>query len=89
MAKKEKVVKEQIKDEVDDLAAALIHDLNKELGTRVAYNLAESTAPTIVKRWLDTGSVLLNYAIANKPEGDIQRVESLKSLDFLHLVNHI
>lgn len=93
MAKKEKVVKEQIKDEVDDLAAALIHDLNKELGTRVAYNLAESTAPTIVKRWLDTGSVLLNYAIANKPEGGypegrIIEITGLPSSGKSHLAYH-
>jgi recombination protein RecA len=54
---------------IDDLSKQLIASINKEFGMRVAYNLAEAEAPTIVKRWLDTGSVQLNYAIRNAPEG--------------------
>lgn len=56
---------------VDDIASQLITDLNKEFGQRIAYNLAEAAAPTVVKRWLSTNSVLLDYAIANKKSGGV------------------
>jgi recombination protein RecA len=61
--------KKESADEIADLTAALIKDVNKEFGMRVAYNLAEDDAPTVVKRWIDTGSVQLNYAIRNMPGG--------------------
>jgi hypothetical protein len=57
--------KEKENKAVDDFTSQLIKDINKEMGLRVAYNLSEAEAPTIVKRWLDTGSVQLNYAIRN------------------------
>lgn len=80
-------------DEIDDLTAALIKDLNKEFGMRVAYNLAESEAPTTVKRWLDTGSVQLNYAIRNAPgggypEGRIIEIAGPPSIGKSHLAYH-
>lgn len=53
----------------DDETADLIKDINKEFGTRIAYNLATHDAPTNVKRWVDTGSLQLNYAIRNTPDG--------------------
>lgn len=59
----------QAKDNGDDFTVDLIKSLNKEFGTRVAYNLSEAEAPTIVKRWIDTGSIQLNYAIRNAPGG--------------------
>lgn len=76
--------------EVENMTKQLIQDLNKEFGTRVAYNLAESTAPTIVKRWLDTGSIQLNYAIRNAlgggyPEGRIIEIAGLPSTGKSHL----
>ena len=69
MAKKEKDIDSGIvsvakKNDIDDMTNSLIRDINKEFGTRVAYNLSEMDAPTIVKRWIDTGSVQLNYAIS-------------------------
>lgn len=56
-------------DELDELTASLIKDINREFGMRVAYNLGETEAPTIVKRWIDTGSIQLNYSIRNAPGG--------------------
>lgn len=80
-------------DEIDDLTAALIRDINKEFGMRVAYNLAETEAPTVVKRWLDTGSIQLNYAIRNAagggyPEGRIIEIAGPPSIGKSHLAYH-
>ncbi len=60
---------------------------------RVAYNLGESEAPTIVKRWLDTGSIQLNYAIRNAagggyPEGRIIEIAGPPSIGKSHLGYH-
>lgn len=81
-------------DEVDDLTAALIKDINKEFGMRVAYNLGETEAPTVVKRWLDTGSIQLNYAIRNAagggyPEGRIIEIAGPPSIGKSHLAYHV
>lgn len=77
-----------VNDEIDtdDLIAAI----NKEFGMRIAYNLATDEAPTVVKRWLDTGSILLNYAIKNAmgggyPEGRIIEISGLPSTGKSHL----
>jgi len=80
-------------DEIDDLTAALIRDINKEFGMRVAYNLSETEAPTVVKRWLDTGSIQLNYAIRNAagggyPEGRIIEIAGPPSIGKSHLGYH-
>jgi recombination protein RecA len=79
--------------EIDDLTASLIRDVNKEFGMRVAYNLAETEAPTVVKRWLDTGSIQLNYAIRNAagggyPEGRIIEIAGPPSIGKSHLAYH-
>lgn len=73
MAAKKKNVEtiEQSQSVVDDITSQLITDLNKEFGQRIAYNLSEDTAPTVVKRWLSTNSVLLDYAIANRKNGGL------------------
>ena len=95
MAKKQTDVteKKSSADEIDDLTKALISDINKEFGMRVAYNLAETEAPTVVKRWLDTGSIQLNYAIRNAPnggypEGRIIEISGLPSSGKSHLAYH-
>jgi recombination protein RecA len=80
-------------DEIDELTSALIRDINKEFGQRVAYNLGETEAPTVVKRWLDTGSVQLNYAIRNAagggyPEGRIIEIAGPPSIGKSHLGYH-
>lgn len=81
------------KSDVDDMMKDLITSLNKEFGTRVAYNLSELDAPTVVKRWIDTGSIQLNYAIRNAlgggyPEGRIIEISGLPSSGKSHLAYH-
>ena len=58
-------------DHVEDFASDLIRALNKEMGDKVAYNLATDESPTHVKRWISTGSRLLDYVVANKPQGGL------------------
>jgi len=75
------------------LTAELIRDINKEFGTRIAYNLSEMDAPTVVKRWIDTGSLQLNYAIRNAseggyPEGRIIEISGPPSSGKSHLAYH-
>lgn len=100
MAKKEKAaddssteIKVNKKSEVDDMMKDLITSINKEFGTRVAYNLSEMDAPTVVKRWIDTGSIQLNYAIRNAsnggyPEGRIIEISGAPSIGKSHLAYH-
>jgi recombination protein RecA len=89
----EKAPRKKSSDELDGLTNQLIKDLNKEFGQRVAYNLSEDEAPTIVKRWIDTGSIQLNYAIRNAmgggyPEGRIIEISGLPSSGKSHLAYH-
>lgn len=81
------------KNEVDSMMKDLISSINKEFGTRIAYNLSEMDAPTVVKRWIDTGSIQLNYAIKNAlgggyPEGRIIEISGLPSSGKSHLAYH-
>jgi recombination protein RecA len=55
----------------DDFTSDLISSLNKEAGTKVAYNLAFDESPTHVNRWISTGSKQLDYIIANRPDGGL------------------
>lgn len=55
----------------DDFSAELIRQINKESGTKIAFNLGTEDAPTTVKRWISTGSVQLDYIIKNGPGGGI------------------
>lgn len=89
--KSEKV--EAANDEIDKLTSDLIRDINKEFGERVAYNLNDTEAPTMVKSWLDTGSIQLNYAIRNcagggYPEGRIIEIAGVPSIGKSHLAFH-
>jgi recombination protein RecA len=96
MAKKDKSEESETvtkKSEVDSMMKDLISSINKEFGQRIAYNLSEDEAPTIVKRWLDTGSVQLNYAIRNAtgggyPEGRIIEISGAPSIGKSHLAYH-
>ena len=63
MAKKKKEQKSTV---TTDFTSELIKSLNKEHGSRVAYNLALDESPTHVKRWISTGSTLLDYIISNR-----------------------
>ena len=81
------------KTEIDSMMKDLISSINKEFGQRIAYNLSEDEAPTIVKRWLDTGSIQLNYAIRNAtgggyPEGRIIEISGAPSIGKSHLAYH-
>ena len=53
----------------DDFTVDLIKSLNKEHGSRVAYNLEFDESPTHVKRWISTGSKQLDYIISNRENG--------------------
>ncbi len=69
---------------------SLIKDLNREHQSRIAWNLSTDTSPTDVKRWISTGSKLLDYAIANKrnggfPEGRIVEIFGPPSIGKSHL----
>lgn len=57
--------------ESDDFTAELITSINKEHGAKIAFNLAVDEAPTNVKRWISTGSRLLDYIISNRREGGV------------------
>lgn len=59
------------KVDIDDFAAELIRTLNSEAGDRIAFNLSCDDAPTMVKRWVSTGSRQLDYLIANKRGGGL------------------
>jgi len=68
----------------------LITSLNKEHGTKVAYNLSHDTSPTHVNRWISTGSRLLDYIIANRangglPEGRIVEIFGPPSIGKSHI----
>jgi len=93
MANKKKIVKEQTPlngDNFDDISEELIKALNKDFGERIAYNLVNQDAPTIVKNWLNTGSIQLGYAIGNQrnrgyPSGRIIEIAGPPSTGKSHL----
>ena len=83
----------KIAEGIEDFTVDLIRSINKEMGLRVAYNLNEMDAPTIVKRWLSTGSVQLDYLIRNAvgggyPEGRIIELTGPPSSGKSHLAYH-
>lgn len=51
--------------DMKDFSKDLIKDLNKELGSAVMFNLGDGNAPTVVHRWVSTGSKQLDYIIGN------------------------
>ena len=82
------------KDKTDDFTSDLIKSLNKEHGTRVAYNLATDESPTHVNRWISTGSKQLDYIIANRrngglPEGRIIEIFGPPSIGKSHIAIQI
>jgi recombination protein RecA len=77
-----------------DFTAELISSLNKENGSRIAYNLAEDESPTHVKRWISTGSTLLDYIVSNRrngglPEGRIVEIFGPPSIGKSHIATQI
>ena len=80
--------------EMQDFTSDLIQALNKEHGTRVAYNLSQDESPTHVKRWISTGSKLLDYICSNRndgglPEGRIVEIFGPPSIGKSHIATQI
>ena len=78
----------------DDFTSQLIKSLNKDYKTKVAYNLSEDESPTQVKRWVSTGSKLLDYICANQtkggfPEGRIVEIFGPPSIGKSHIATQI
>jgi len=80
--------------ESEDFTSDLITSLNKEHGSRVAYNLSTDESPTHVSRWIGTGSRLLDYIISNRrsgglPEGRIVEIFGPPSIGKSHIAIQI
>jgi len=78
----------------DSFTKDLIKSLNKEHGSRVAYNLSEDESPTHVKRWISTGSRMLDWICANRsngglPEGRIVEIFGPPSIGKSHIATQI
>ena len=78
----------------NDFTADLIKSLNKEHGSRVAYNLETDESPTHVKRWIGTGSQQLDYIVSNRrngglPEGRIVEIFGPPSIGKSHIAIQI
>ena len=71
MARKKKEKKTKASSGTGDFTSSLISALNKEHGSRVAYNLAVEDSPTHVNRWISTGSDQLDYIVAGRPAGGL------------------
>ena len=84
----------EVSGEAEDFTSDLIKALNKERGTRVAYNLSTDESPTHVNRWISTGSQLLDYIISNRkngglPEGRIVEIFGPPSIGKSHIATQI
>jgi recombination protein RecA len=82
------------KQDTKDFTSDLIQALNKESGMRVAYNLSVDESPTHVKRWISTGSKLLDYICSNRsngglPEGRIVEIFGPPSIGKSHIATQI
>ena len=82
------------KKEPKDFTSELISALNKDYGSRVAYNLSQDEAPTHVRRWISTGSKLLDYICSNRrdgglPEGRIVEIFGPPSIGKSHIATQI
>ena len=72
----------------------MISSLNKEHGSKIAYNLKTDESPTHVKRWISTGSKQLDYIISNQrdgglPEGRIVEIFGPPSIGKSHIAIQI
>lgn len=72
----------------------LIKSLNKDFGTRVAYNLSSDESPTHVKRWYSTGCKSLDYICSNRrngglPEGRIVEIFGPPSIGKSHIATQL
>lgn len=86
--------KEKIKSLVDDFTTDLIKAINKDHGSKIAYNLHQEISPTHVKRWVSTGSTQLDYIASNRrngglPEGRIIEIFGPPSIGKSHIAIQI
>lgn len=91
MAKKDTAA---VKTAADDFTSELISSLNKDHGSRIAYNLAVDTSPTHVKRWISSGSKQLDLIVSNRakgglPEGRIVEIFGPPSIGKSHIATQI
>ncbi len=92
-AKKKKSVTTK-KNPMDDFTSDLISSINKDHGSKIAYNLHHDTSPTHVNRWISTGSTQLDYIISNRrggglPEGRIIEIFGPPSIGKSHIAIQI
>ena len=92
MAKKDTAA--AVKTAADDFTSELISSLNKDHGSRIAYNLAVDTSPTHVKRWISSGSKQLDLVVSNRakgglPEGRIVEIFGPPSIGKSHIATQI
>lgn len=78
------------KKQVQDFTADLIKSLNKEHGSKIAYNLSVDESPTNIKRWISAGSRQLDYIVSNRrgggiPEGRIIEIFGPPSIGKSHI----
>jgi len=81
-------------DNTQDFTDDLIKSLNRDFGSRVAYNLSTDEAPTNVNRWISTGSRGLDYICSNRrngglPEGRIIEIFGPPSIGKSHIAIQI
>jgi len=79
---------------MDNFTEDLIKSINKDHGSKIAYNLEHDESPTHVKRWISTGSRQLDYIIANRrdgglPEGRIVEIFGPPSIGKSHIAIQI
>jgi len=92
MAKKKNT--KEIENPMDDFTNDLIKSINKDHGSKIAYNLNSETSPTHVKNWISTGSRQLDYIISNRrngglPEGRIVEIFGPPSIGKSHIAIQI
>lgn len=93
MAKKD-TASQANKTIADDFTTELITSLNKDHGSRIAYNLSVDTSPAHVKRWISSGSKQLDLIVSNRangglPEGRIVEIFGPPSIGKSHIATQI
>lgn len=94
MAKKAKVDKAEQLSSLDEFTNDLIKAINKDNGSKVAYNLESDITPTHVKRWISMCSRQLDYIVSNRkngglPEGRIIEIFGPPSIGKSHIAAQI
>tara|TARA_R110000824_G_scaffold211274_2_gene397279 strand:- start:657 stop:1850 length:1194 start_codon:yes stop_codon:yes gene_type:complete len=88
------MTKKNLKNPMDEFTHDLIKSINKDHGSKIAYNLEHDESPTHVKRWISTGSRQLDYIVSNRrdgglPEGRIVEIFGPPSIGKSHIAIQI